>query len=889
MAGIILCAGRGSRMGSTTKHKVCLPVAGRAAVVRLIDTLRADGVDPLIVVVGHRAGDVVETIGAAHPRVTFVYQRDRLGTGHGARIGMEALCRSGYDGPVLITMGDKWFEPGVIRNARRRFAESGADLLVVSTPKGPDSSAGRFVCLPGRGIVAVVERRDIERDRVLRDWLAMSKKSGTLSRAALRRAGLQRIRPTAKLWRALGTLARFAHGSGSVRAFELAQAVRETGIGIRVGDKRLGPDQVERHSPTINQSVYIGKTTVLQAALRRIGRANAQDEYYITDIVEIIAGAAGGQASSALVGGRDARPAASPSGTVPKVVEYRLRHRDEAMAYNTRAELRRIEERVLRDEQAGTARSLMDPTTARAMRTPDEWLNILRPTSSPVARLVTRTYGVGGPLIPERLRALRKVVRLFARAYGRDRRCFLVRAPGRVNLMGRHIDHQGGFVHAMALDREIIMAVAPRDDDVLRLVNTDSVAFPRRELMIGDWVEALATGDWLSFVDGEAVRAHLSSTVGDWSNYILAAALYQQHRHPHRRIHGMDAAVNGNVPMAAGLSSSSALVVASMEAITAVNGIRADPADIVTWCGQAEWFVGSRGGSADHAAIRLGRAGYAARIEFHPFRVSRYVPIPPDAAILIAYSGQHAVKSAGARDRFNERVACYRLGVLLLQRQYPRLASTLQYVRDLAPHRLGVEAPEAWKILASLPERITRREIVRRLGPSYTEQVQRIFASHADPGEYTVRDVVAFGVGECERARIAADYLQEGDLGTFGELMLISHDGDRVTHLLACPKVGDNGRATEGVETPLYRLAGAYACSTEKIDQIVDIVRVLPGVYGAQLAGAGLGGCVMILTKRSMANRVKAILAAEYYRPNGMVPAVWEVRSVSGGGVIRPA
>ena len=71
----------------------------------------------------------------------------------------------------------------------------------------------------------------------------------------------------------------------------------------------------------------------------------------------------------------------------------------------------------------------------------------------------------------------------------------------------------------------------------------------------------------------------------------------------------MDAAVNGNIPMAAGLSSSSALVVASMEAITAVNGLHPAPAELVTWCGQAEWFVGSHGGSADHAAIRLGRAG----------------------------------------------------------------------------------------------------------------------------------------------------------------------------------------------------------------------------------------------------------------------------------------
>ncbi|HOW18253.1 MAG TPA: hypothetical protein PLC79_04375, partial [Phycisphaerae bacterium] len=189
---------------------------------------------------------------------------------------------------------------------------------------------------------------------------------------------------------------------------------------------------------------------------------------------------------------------------------------------------------------------------------------------------------------------------------------------------------------------------------------------------------------------------------------------------------------------------------------------------------------------------------------------------------------------------------------------------------------------------AALPERITRREILRRLGPELAAQAERIFSSHSDPGAYTIRDVVAFGIGECERARIAADYLEQADLGAFGELMLISHDGDRVTRRLAGPAAGGNGSVENTLATPLYRLAGAYACSTERIDELVDIARVTRGVYGAQLAGAGLGGCVMILAKRSAVNRVKAVLAAEYYRPHGMVPAVWEVRSVSGGGIIRP-
>ena len=67
IAGVILCGGSGTRMGRTRAHKVCVPMAGRPAVVRLIDTLRTEGVDPLVVVVGDRAGDVVETIDITFP------------------------------------------------------------------------------------------------------------------------------------------------------------------------------------------------------------------------------------------------------------------------------------------------------------------------------------------------------------------------------------------------------------------------------------------------------------------------------------------------------------------------------------------------------------------------------------------------------------------------------------------------------------------------------------------------------------------------------------------------------------------------------------------------------------------------------------------------------
>ncbi len=865
IAGIILCGGSGTRMNCPRTHKVCENIHGRPAIVRLIDTLRVAGVDPLVVVVGYRAGDVVETIGACHPGIQFVYQRDRLGTGHAAMLAVESLCHLGYQGPVLITMGDKWFDPDLMPQAFKRFQKSQADLLLITTPKHPESSAGRLVHLRGRGIVGIVERRDIERAQILREWLALADARKTLTRATLRRVGLKHIRPAQKLWRALGPLAGYARGGGTVSSSELIHAVHQRGTKIQVGPATLHVEEVNRFSESVNESVYIGKIDVLRAALRRVGRNNAQDEYYLTDVIGILAA------------DRDENEAAASS----RVVEYRL-PRHNVMAFNNREELVRIENHVRlreRDQTRQQAEKKLQPY----LRDSRQWLKLLNPSAKEARQLVERIYGAGGPLVPERIRDLSKTVRLFAQRFDPERKIFLVRAPGRINLMGRHVDHQGGFSHTMALDREVVMAVAPRNDDVVRLVNVDPVVFPTRELVINDWRDMLSFPDWPSFVNSDRVRAYLQSTVGNWSNYVLAAVLFQQFLHRDRRILGMDVAVNGQVPQAAGLSSSSSIVVSSMEAICAVNGIAAGGSDIVNWCGQAEWFVGSRGGSADHAAIRLSRAGHVARMGFHPFKISGYVPLSDESAVLIAYSGQSAAKSVGARDRYNERVACYRLGVLLLKQRYPRWASRIDYVRDFTPARLGITPDETRKMLNELPEEITRAELRKKLGKAYAARLDTIFASHADLGPYTIREVMAYGVGEYERSRVAAQFLKNNDLGGFGELMWLSHDGDRVNgRYIYLPQQGLDD------SEPLYRLIGAYACSTPDIDDMIDIARATPGVYGAQLAGAGLGGCVMILAHGSAVSRIKSRLTKEYYQPRGMAPALWQVHCVSGAGLIRP-
>ena len=97
-----------------------------------------------------------------------------------------------------------------------------------------------------------------------------------------------------------------------------------------------------------------------------------------------------------------------------------------------------------------------------------------------------------------------------------------------------------------------------------------------------------------------------------------------------------------------------------------------EPDNLVTLCGEGEWFVGSRGGAADHAAMKCSTRGYVTHLSFKPFDIGEAMPFSQDYAILVANSMQRAKKSEGAKDQFNAKVAASDVALLLLKKQYPQ-------------------------------------------------------------------------------------------------------------------------------------------------------------------------------------------------------------------------
>ena len=203
----------------------------------------------------------------------------------------------------------------------------------------------------------------------------------------------------------------------------------------------------------------------------------------------------------------------------------------------------------------------------------------------------------------------------------------MVVAPGRVNLIGEHIDYHGLPVLPMALRKSIRVRFEPRAD---RRITAESEHYEPRSF---EWTERLtpvARGDWENYL-----RAAAQAVAGKWGV-----------------LNGLDAHIESDLPPAAGLSSSSALIVAFTLALLRANHREATFEELMEILPDGEQFVGTRGGGMDHAASLGSRAGCASLIHFAPVSV-RHIPVPRDWTFLVAHSGQASEKSGAVRERYN--------------------------------------------------------------------------------------------------------------------------------------------------------------------------------------------------------------------------------------------
>ncbi len=537
------------------------------------------------------------------------------------------------------------------------------------------------------------------------------------------------------------------------------------------------------------------------------------------------------------------------------------------------------------------------------MRAVSKWIELVNDTNGAFHKRLNEIYGGDECLKAEAAKMCLRTLETFARTYGPDRNVIIVRSTGRVNLLGTHIDHRGGSVNPIAI-KQMWLIVEPRDDDRVLVKNVESDQFPNEQFRISECLPAKTKiQDWNVWCHDEFEKRKADASV-TWSNYVRAALLYFQHLNTKNdgtfapALKGMNMMFYGDIPLAAGLSSSSALIMVVTEAVMQLNNIEIEPIELVEHCGYAEWYVGTRGGCGDQAAIKFGKPNTILHLSIFPTTVDG-TQLPAGYKIVLANSLVEAKKQVGARNTFNNRVAGYVFGLMMIRKNFPQYADKLERLCDVNPQKLGVDETEIYRIVKSLPASAGREEILRAL-PENEDKINQVFRSHDEPEEgYKIRQICLYGIAECLRADMVKQCLRTGDMKTFGQLLRASHDGDRVTKLVDGKRVPtDNsypsaridalisdlqsGDTQRSAGASLWRQPGGYNVSVPEIDILVDIALATPGVVGADLVGAGMGGSMVTIVEAEHARKLIDNMAEQYYHPRNL-PVQAEIVTPVGG------
>jgi len=293
----------------------------------------------------------------------------------------------------------------------------------------------------------------------------------------------------------------------------------------------------------------------------------------------------------------------------------------------------------------------------------------------------------------------------------------IVRSPGRINLIGEHTDYNMGFVLPAAIDKAIYVAIGKRDDGRIHLY----------------------AADLDRTYEGSLLDVHVSGQ--HWPDYILGVV--QQLQKAGHKLAGFSAAILGDVPLGAGLSSSAALECATVFALNELFQLGLEKRNMVQLAQKAEnEFVGLQCGIMDPFASVFGKKGQVIRLDCRSLDYA-YMPFSTETYKIVLFDT--GVKHSLASSEYNLRRQECEEGIRTIQKAYPQVRS----LRD-ADISMVNECLQA--------------------------------------GDPVVYKRCKYVVEEISRLQEACDDLVNNDLVAFGKKMFATHDGLSQLYEVSCPE-----------------------------------------------------------------------------------------------------
>jgi len=347
--------------------------------------------------------------------------------------------------------------------------------------------------------------------------------------------------------------------------------------------------------------------------------------------------------------------------------------------------------------------------------------------------------------------------------------------PYRISPLGAHIDHQNGKVNGLALDKGIRIAYGTKHNGVVELY---SLNFPKRAQF--------------------HVNSIPESKAGDWADYLRGAAKQLEARYPIR--YGISGVIEGSLPIG-GLSSSAAVIIAFLAALSHVNRIELTAEELISLAKAAEnKYVGVNCGKLDQSCEVLCRAGHLLYLDCAD---DSYTLIPTHPSmrpftIAIFFSGlERSLANSAYNLRQDEcKAAAYDL-LAYAGLPYGKFSETV--LRDVP-----IDVFEAYK--DRLPEAFRRR------------------ATHF--------------FGEIDRAERGAEAWEKGDLEEYGRLVFESGRSSIESYECGCPeliKLYEIMRDTDGIYGGRFSGAGFRGCCMALVepDMAENVLRMVEEKYVA--------------------------------------------------------
>ncbi|BDA42361.1 N-acetylgalactosamine kinase [Coccomyxa sp. Obi] len=455
--------------------------------------------------------------------------------------------------------------------------------------------------------------------------------------------------------------------------------------------------------------------------------------------------------------------------------------------------------------------------------------------------VVESLYGSADKEVCDRFTAM---IKGFENRYGKAPE-FIGRSPGRVNLIGEHIDYMGYAVLPMAIRQDTIVAIGRADDGRVHVANLRA-GFSEEDFgTIPDELVARTDHSWVNYV-----MASFKGVCG----YVPAEKCQQITT-------GLNMMVEGQVPQGSGLSSSAALVCSAALALLGMLGVTVPQAEVAQFTAECEKFVGTESGGMDQAISIMGELGLAKLVHFNPIRTED-VPLPEGAIFVIANSLTESAKAVSADRQYNMRVVECRLATALLGLKLGLSSEeavsrrTLREVEDLVRAAQGptLGGPKGSVTGAEL-------EVVRKLLDQevYMQpQLEQLLG-------LKLEDMFAGNASQLRCVGVARDFgfkLRDRALHVFSEAARVPE------FKAAC----DSNAPADQKLLELARLMDLshascrdlYECSCEELDTLVTVSKAA-GALGSRLTGAGWGGCTVSLVRQEDVEGFIAKVKQEYY------------------------